>query len=383
MASSVKPEPGVKPEPEDAPVSPAVISDDELYEDAGDLEFYDSTSPNDPSANLFLTHVPKYLYDQWAQLKEDEEVEVGRVRRWIETDKNGEKRERMAMLLDVQNPAHQSIPKEYNFEMRDNNLLNTFLFTEQDLPGFKSKSQGANSNIPHHLRNRQRDNANKDNSNNKQEGGRKRYQPYYRKAIPKKTVLAGRFKYELNCQPADTPETRHILAMRASDALKPKATTSMMSGMSGTRAMTKNILNAGAAPAGGRGPGFIQTAKSKEKARKGQPERAARLEKAQLMDALTACFRKWRYWTMKAFKQQLNQPEAWLRENLEGVATLHKSGPFANHWELTDVYKGMVAINGDVAQSGAAPGDLAGDDSDLDGDDDDENIQMEDVPAIS
>ncbi|KAK7952437.1 uncharacterized protein PG986_008165 [Apiospora aurea] len=383
MASSVKPEPGVKPEPEDAPVSPAVMSDDELYEDAGDLEFYDSTSPNDPSANLFLTHVPKYLYDQWAQLKEEEEVEVGRVRRWIETDKNGEKRERMAMLLDVQNPAHQTIPKEYNFEMRDNNLLNTFLFTEQDLPGFKSKSQGANSNIPHHLRNRQRDNANKDSSNNKPEGGRKRYQPYYRKAIPKKTVLAGRFKYELNCQPADTPETRHILAMRASDALKPKATTSMMSGMSGTRAMTKNILNAGAAPAGGRGPGFIQTAKSKEKARKAAPERAARLDKASLMDALTACFRKWRYWTMKAFKQQLNQPEAWLRENLEGVATLHKSGPFANHWELTDVYKSIVAISGDVAQSGAAPGDLGGDESDMDGDDDDENIQMEDVPAIS
>ncbi|KAK8048582.1 transcription factor IIF beta subunit [Apiospora phragmitis] len=355
--ASVKPEPGVKPEPEDASASPAVMSDDELYEDAGDLEFYDTTSPTEPSANLYLTHVPKYLYDQWAQLKEDEEVEVGRVRRWIETDKNGEKRERMAMLLDVQNPVHQTIPKEYNFDMRDSNLQNTFLFTEQDLPGFKS-------------------------NNNKQEGGRKRYQPYYRKAIPKKTVLAGKFKYELNCQPADTMETRHILAMRASDALKPRATTSMMSGMSGTRAMTKNILNAGAAPAGGR-QGFIQTAKSKEKARKQAPERAARLEQSQLRDALSACFRKWRYWTMKAFKQQLNQPEAWLRENLEQIATLHKSGAFANHWELNDVYKSIVSSSGEVAQSGAAPGDLGDDDSELDGDDDDENIQMEDVPAIS
>ncbi|KAK8140468.1 hypothetical protein PG984_000534 [Apiospora sp. TS-2023a] len=382
MASSVKHEPGVKPEPEDASASPAVMSDDELYEDAGDLEFYDTTSPTDPSANLFLTHVPKYLYDQWAQLKEDEEVEVGKVRRWIETDKNGQKRERMAMLLDVQNPAHQTIPKEYNFEMRDNNLLNTFLFTEADLPGFKSKSQGANSNIPHHLRNRQRNNDNNKDNNNKQEGGRKRYQPYYRKAIPKKTVLAGRFKYELNCQPADTMETRHILAMRASDALKPKATTSMMSGMSGTRAMTKNILSAGAAPPGGKANSFIQTAKSKEKARKAAPERAARLEKPQLMDALSACFRKWRYWTMKAFKQQLNQPEAWLRECLEGIATLHKSGPFANHWELSEIYRNMANAS-DVAQSGTAPGDMGGDDSELDGDDDDENIQMEDVPAIS
>ncbi|KAK6842650.1 Transcription initiation factor IIF subunit beta [Apiospora arundinis] len=383
MASSVKPEPGVKPEPEDASASPAVMSDDELYEDAGDLEFYDSTAPNDPNGNLFLTHVPKYLYDQWAQLKDDEEIEVGRVRRWVETDKNGQKRERMAMLLDLQNPVHQTIPKEYNFEERDSNLLNTFMFTEQDLPGFKSKSQGANSNIPHHLRNRQQNNNNNNNNNNKQEGGRKRYQPYYRKAIPKKTVLAGRFKTELNCQPADTMETRHILAMRASDALKPRATTSMMSGMSGTRAMTKNILNAGAAPAGGRTGGFIQTAKTKEKARKSQPERAARLDKGPLIDALCACFRKWRYWTMKAFKQQLNQPEAWLRENLETIATLHKSGAFANHWELNDVYRDIVSSSGDIAQAGTAPGDLGGDDSELDGDDDDENIQMEDVPAIS
>lgn len=84
---------------------------------------------------------------------------------------------------------------------------------------------------------------------------------------------------------------------------------------------------------------------------------------------------------MKAFKQQLNQPEAWLREVLEGIATLHKSGPFANHWELSEVYRSMTTA--DIAQSGTAPGDMGGDDSEMDGDDDDENIQMEDVPAIS
>lgn len=253
--ASVKPEPAVKADPEDAAAgaSPAVMSDDDLYEDAGDLEFYDPNIPGDPNGNLFLAHVPPYLYEAWAQMNEGEEVEVGKMRRWTETDKNGQTRTRMAMLLDGRNSSHQSIPKEYNFDMRDTNLLNTFVFTEQDLPGFKSKAQGANSNIPGHLRNRFNRNQN-NNNNAKQEGGRKRYQPYYRKAIPKKTVLAGRFKYEVNCHPANTAESKHLLAVRNSESAIPKATTSMMSG---TRAMTKNIIHAGTLTGNAKMSGFI------------------------------------------------------------------------------------------------------------------------------
>jgi transcription initiation factor TFIIF subunit beta len=37
---------------------------------------------------------------------------------------------------------------------------------------------------------------------------------------------------------------------------------------------------------------------------------------------------------MKAFRQQLQQPEAYLRETLEKVAILHKSGPFSTQWSL-------------------------------------------------
>ena len=37
--SQVKPEPGIKPDPEDAKPSPAALSDDDIYEDAGDLDF--------------------------------------------------------------------------------------------------------------------------------------------------------------------------------------------------------------------------------------------------------------------------------------------------------------------------------------------------------
>jgi transcription initiation factor TFIIF subunit beta len=89
-ASRVKPEPGIKPDPEDATASPAALSDDDLYEDAGDLEFYDKDRPDSYAGKIYLTHVPKYLYDSWAHLDDDAEIRIGTVRQWNETAPNGQ-----------------------------------------------------------------------------------------------------------------------------------------------------------------------------------------------------------------------------------------------------------------------------------------------------
>lgn len=246
----VKAEPDIKPDPEDAKLSPTAYDDDDLYEDAGDLEFYESTNPQDPANHAFLAHLPKYLFDQWAQLKEDDDITIGKVRTWTEVDKAGRQVQKLSMLVDPRHPIHQNVPKEYSLELRDPNLMNTFMFTEQDLPGFKNKSQGGpNSNIPPYLRPK----PTQPKENGKPDGIRKRREPYYRKAIPKKTKLAAKFSRELNCQPVMTPETKHILQMRASDALKPKATTSVMTG-------TRNpagVIHAGTAMGNDKMRGFV------------------------------------------------------------------------------------------------------------------------------
>lgn len=202
--SQVKPEPGIKPDPEDAKPSPAALSDDDIYEDAGDLEFYtDKTveGTKNFAGSIYMTHVPKYLYDAWEHLDDDAEIRIGTIRQWHEPGPNGQPpTTRLAMLLDHQRPEHQNVPKEYNLDIRDMALNNTFLFTEQDLPGYKNRTQGANNNIPPHLRRRheqqareklQKDNDTNDNTNNattnssnNNHRGKKRYQPYYRKAIP-------------------------------------------------------------------------------------------------------------------------------------------------------------------------------------------------------
>lgn len=54
----------------------------------------------------------------------------------------------------------------------------------------------------------------------------------------------------------------------------------------------------------------------------------------ELLDRIFDCFRQFQYWPFKTLKAKLQQPEAYLKETLEMVAHLVKSGDFAMTWEL-------------------------------------------------
>ena len=79
--TSIKPDPGrlqepqIKPDPESIGASPAAHTDDDIYEDAGDLEFAD---PN--QAGFYLTRIPKFLWESWSKLDDNQEIRVGTVR---------------------------------------------------------------------------------------------------------------------------------------------------------------------------------------------------------------------------------------------------------------------------------------------------------------
>ena len=78
---NVKPEPDIKP-----PISTGASfkqevdlmdippADDDIYEDAGDLDF------SSAAQGLYLTRIPKYVWDNWSQLDEEEEIRLGTVR---------------------------------------------------------------------------------------------------------------------------------------------------------------------------------------------------------------------------------------------------------------------------------------------------------------
>lgn len=86
----------IKQDPE-ASASPAPMDEDDLDEDAGDLEFYDK-STNPALETLYLARVPKYMWDAWLKMTErlgdDDEVEIGTLRTWNETDQDGSQRVR-------------------------------------------------------------------------------------------------------------------------------------------------------------------------------------------------------------------------------------------------------------------------------------------------
>lgn len=63
--------------------------EEDIYEDAGDLEFYDNTLPNDPNGTMYLARVPQYVFEAWDKLDDDAEIQIGTIRHWFEPGKDG------------------------------------------------------------------------------------------------------------------------------------------------------------------------------------------------------------------------------------------------------------------------------------------------------
>ena len=67
----------IKPDPDTKGASPGVLgADDDIYEDAGDLEF----NTNPAWQALYLARVPKGVWEAWSKLDDDAEIELGTIR---------------------------------------------------------------------------------------------------------------------------------------------------------------------------------------------------------------------------------------------------------------------------------------------------------------
>ena len=64
----------VKQDPDLIGTSPAALSDDDIYEDAGDLDF------NSAHQGVWLTRLPKFLWENWSKIDDDEEIQLGTIR---------------------------------------------------------------------------------------------------------------------------------------------------------------------------------------------------------------------------------------------------------------------------------------------------------------
>ena len=123
---------------------------------------------------------------------------------------------------------------------------------------------------------------------------------------------------------------------------------------------------------------YVQRTKNAGTGNRPQLSKAARMPQNELLDRIFECFRRYNYWSMKALRAELQQPEAYLRETLEKVAVLAKSGRFATQWSLKaenklDNYQGI----GDAVAPDAGLEEES--DTGMDDEEDDEDVKFEDV----
>lgn len=85
---------------------------------------------------------------------------------------------------------------------------------------------------------------------------------------------------------------------------------------------------------------LVPIQKPKPKAAKGQFERMARMPRNQLLDMLFSLFREREHWSIKPLRERTQQPEVYLKEVLNEIAFLHRSGEHNGTWELMANFKG-------------------------------------------
>ncbi|KAF3769193.1 hypothetical protein M406DRAFT_221321, partial [Cryphonectria parasitica EP155] len=350
----------IKPDPEDMKMedgSPMAV-DDDPYEEL-DLEFYNTTDGNGmptPQDSLLMARVPTYVWAAWDKIDDDTPIEIGKLRMWSEPDKK-HPQQKMRLLLKTNVPAHQGLPREYDLVDTDQSVKNTFVFTESDLEAFKNKNkarrEAADQNIPTYLL---RPKVEKPPQQNHR-GGRRGA----RKDTFRQTAVYGRVRQEYNMNPIDNPETAYLMAVRAQEQIQPKNTTQIIDRLT----VTNNVVQAGTRQATEAFGTFIKETKKKTKQAKADAK-TARIPENELLDRIFQCFGQYNYWSMKALKAAIPQPEVYLRSTLEKVANLNKTGRFANQWSLRDGFR---------ANAEAAP-DVAVEDED---EDDEDDVKMEDV----
>ena len=127
-------------------------------------------------------------------------------------------------------------------DITDPQVNNTYIFSEQDLPGYaaknKARAEAIKAGIPAYLmKSKNEKEAAATSWERRKKGG---IPP--RKSIPKKTAIAGRIRHELAGVALKNIETETIMRREREEAMKPKSETELV----GPRAINpERILQAG------------------------------------------------------------------------------------------------------------------------------------------
>lgn len=358
----------IKPDPADA-ATPSMMDEDE-FEDTGELMIR-GTAQDDQA---WLAKLPKWLWEAWADIAEDEEIELGKVR--VYNDKlPGDKPKIKIVLNDL--PSHATVPKRYEINFNKDVYNNTVVFSEKDQPGFRG---GQAWNRDKRVRYKQEKPA---FSNRALQSTGVSKRPY-RSSIPKQTALAGFLQHEVTITAVENDEYHALNRARFARLAQPKRTTTFTTGidhalhpgLASAAAFNSFVNNPGVSGARGAAAtlGGIGGRSGVGNKKRAQTDKAVRVSQEQLLDLLQECFKEYRYWSVRALRQRLHQPEVFIKSTLEKVATLIRSGPFTGLYRLRPEYEALGGA-GSVKEEAAV--EEEGDDEDEDDGDEFEDVKME------
>lgn len=349
----VKMEDDVKIKPDPATATGPSLMDEDDYEDTGELHIRGDRMSN----QAWLAKIPKWLWEAWIDIAEDEEVELGKIRVYQTPPKAPQKLK--VILNDI--PGHAKVPKKYDITVNKDVYNNTVVFSEKDQPGYKGgQAWNRDRRLP-----QQRDRSGAANDSN-----RVSKRPY-RSSIPKQTALAGAMVNEVTITAVENAEYKRLTAVRFHELSQPKRTTTFATGID--HAMHPGLASQ-AAGFQAFMPGRAVAAGAKGK-KKPQTDKAVRVSEEELLNLLTNCFKEYRYWSLKALKQRLHQPEAFIKSVVEKIAVLQRSGTFTGNWKIRPEYEAVTAgVKDEAAQEDEDDESLKDEDEDMD---DFEDVKME------
>lgn len=286
--------------------------DDDFYEDTGSMAMPDKGMPND----VRLARIPDWLYgalsnwDDLAEGNDDDQIQVGEVLAFATTG-GIDNTKPMRIFFNDRWQAKTKLPTAFELTpMPTSNTMlgNTYVFSEKDLPGYKPNGYGQGG----------RGGAVQDPKARVQKRR-------YKKAIPKQTALLGQSTSHYSAKALDTQDLKDFTTARMKQAIQGSNTATVIT--KETDYTSYNNLQK-------RFESFIKP-NVKTKA---QQNKAARVSREELTDMLHAAFDDFQYWPMKALKTRTKQPEQFLKEGLNDIAQLVRSGPFASTWQRLPLY---------------------------------------------
>lgn len=299
-----------------APQRSFTIMDD--FEDTGDM-----TLPKGDARDVWLTRIPPWLYEfvsNWDDLAEgsdNDEIQIGEVAAFMTT--SGVDRSKPMRVFLNDRARKKQLPTAFQLDptpSSDTLLQNTYLFTQKNLPGHKEQNGGYGQ----WNRGIRRPNA-------VQDPGARVTKSKFRRSVPQQTALVGHTSRQYNAQALATREFMEFNQRRIKQAVQGShdyinITNDRVSDMTNDSSLKGQFQK------------FIKPTNKSNK----QQNKATRISRSELIDILHSCFDDYEYWAMKSLKAKTKQPENFLRETLQELAVLVKSGPYASMWKRMDMF---------------------------------------------